>query len=214
MKRQCVKYGLWTVAVFVVACYLLFATVLYRDGCGLLMPWEVFADGVLLAFMAVWSLLVFYCGYGLRKEFLEMRNAALREFPDLSEEVVSREARREFGLKYLKLLFPVFCLLPLAYLAASSTIPPTLADYVVMGLSWTAAAVVFVLRKRLEAGKDGTPADKRRSGGNWGRYVVWYGVACVLVAVFLLPRPIGWLHLAWLLPVMGLVVFVQYVFKE
>lgn len=113
MRRDCVKYGGVGVLVVWVACYVLFAAALYDDAGRWLMPWEVFTDGRLLMFMGIWPLLAFYCGYGLRKEFLKMRDATLAAFPDLA--AVVKEVRREFTLKYLGLLFPLFCLLPFAY---------------------------------------------------------------------------------------------------
>ncbi len=153
MRRDCVKYGGVGVLVVWVACYVLFAAALYDDAGRWLMPWEVFTDGRLLMFMGIWSLLAFYCGYGLRKEFVKMRDATLAAFPDLA--VVVKEVRREFTLKYLRLLFPLFCLLPFAYLAASSAMPPTITDYVVMGALLAMAIVLFILRKYMEKGRGG-----------------------------------------------------------
>ena len=215
MRRDCVKYGGVGVLVVWVACYVLFAAALYDDAGRWLMPWEVFTDGRLLMFMGIWSLLAFYCGYGLRKEFVRMRDATLAAFPDLA--VVVKEVRREFTLKYLRLLFPLFCLLPFAYLAASSAMPPTITDYVVMGALLAMAIVLFILRKYMEKGRGGiffTGSERQRSSVSWTKYVIWYGMVCGSAAVFLLPRPVGWGYIVWLVPVMLLVVFMQYVFTK
>lgn len=217
MRRDCVKYGIVGVVSVWVACYVLFAVVSYDEARVWLMPWEVFADGKLLVFMCLWSFLAFYCGYGLRKEFATMRDAALATFVDFEHAAIIKAVRREFMLKYLKLLFPLFCLLPFAYLAASSSMPPTITDYVVMGAMLAVAVVLLVLRKYLEKGMCGiffTGSGRRRSAVNWTKYVIWYGVVCVSVAVFLLPRPMGWWNIVLLVPVMLLVVFMQYVFTK
>lgn len=120
-------------------------------------------------------------------------------------------------VEVFRIAVSVILLVAVCLLAASSAMPPTITDYVVMGALLAMAIVLFILRKYMEKGRGGiffTGSERQRSSVSWTKYVIWYGMVCVSAAVFLLPRPVGWGYIVWLVPVMLLVVFMQYVFTK
>ncbi|MBQ9077205.1 MAG: hypothetical protein IJY31_05115 [Muribaculaceae bacterium] len=88
--------------------------------------------------------LLFFCGYALRKEYEFLAADAKSRFPELEDKTFKKAVRQEFMMLYAKRLTTFFILLPIAYLAAFSPMPPKASNIIIaLSLGIPAAVVVF-----------------------------------------------------------------------
>lgn len=125
MRQKRTKYGLYSVAIFIVFGFILFTITSYFRNSHFLSPLDVFINKDLWYWWIIWSGLLFYCGYSIRKEYEMILFGTKNEFPELNDKTLIKEVRQEFFKIYAKRLSPFFALLPIAYIA---TLSPTLSE--------------------------------------------------------------------------------------
>ncbi len=124
MRQARIKYGVLAVVLLDFLSYLLFLCTSYFRNGEFLSPIDIFFSTELWYWWIIWSALFFFCGYALRKEYEVLLLMVKSRFPEPENKSIIKEAKKEFGMLYAKRLTPFFILLPIAYLAAFSPIPP------------------------------------------------------------------------------------------
>ena len=109
-------------AIFIALGYILFTTTSYLRNSHFLSPLDVFINKELWYWWIIWSGLLFFCGYSIRKEYEIYFFSIKNQFPELKNETLLKEVRQEFFKLYAKRLSPFFALLPIAYIATLSPV--------------------------------------------------------------------------------------------
>ena len=81
---------------------------------------EVLFSSPLCYFWILWTALVFYCSYGVMKEYMILKYYMHSDYPAFEENEIVKYARWEFIYLYSKKLLLLFAGLPLVYLISKT----------------------------------------------------------------------------------------------
>lgn len=131
--------------------FLLYTSYSFFIGNGWLSPKYIFHDFIPEYIWIIWSLMVFYGGYYIRKGYLEIMGLAMLNFPDLPKMQLIKIVKKDFRLKYLRVFNRLILFSAIMYVIAYCEYPLEKCNYIIIG---TLLSIVLISHTYIKRQKD------------------------------------------------------------